>query len=85
LIVGYPRTSSCRLKPLRRDEAALIVQRLIDKETNRRVTISGMMVPGALVQINGKNVEAKDDGSFEFTIVQNTAEPTSVAVLGPNR
>jgi hypothetical protein len=85
LIVGYPSNFFLPLKPLRRDEAALIVQRLIDKETNRRVTISGMMVPGALVQINGKNVEAKDDGSFEFTIVQNTAEPTSVAVLGPNR
>jgi hypothetical protein len=85
LIVGYPSNFFLPLKPLRRDEAALIVQRLIDKETNRRVTISGMMVPGALVQINGKNVDAKDDGSFEFTIVQNTAEPTSVAVLGPSR
>jgi hypothetical protein len=81
LIVGYPSNFFLPLKPLRRDEAALIVQRLIDKETNRRVSISGSMVPGALLSINGKNVETDDEGRFSLTMTQNTAEPASVAVL----
>ena len=37
LIVGYPSNFFLPLKELRRDEAALIVERLIDKETNRRI------------------------------------------------
>jgi hypothetical protein len=81
LIVGYPSNFFLPMKPLRRDEAALIVQRLIDKETNRRVSISGAMVPGALLSINGKNVETDDEGRFSLTMTQNTAEPASVAVL----
>lgn len=32
---------------LRRDQAALVVQRLIDRETTRRVSVSGAITPGA--------------------------------------
>lgn len=83
LIVGYPSNFFLPTKELRRDEAALIVQRLIDKETNRRVTVSGQLAPGAVVTINSRTVEANDSGQFSFVLEQNTAEPTTVAVLGP--
>jgi hypothetical protein len=80
LIVGYPSNFYMPMKPLRRDEAAIITQRLIDKETNRRIAVSGQMVPGATVTINGRTVEADDQGRFSFVIEQNTTQPTTVAV-----
>jgi hypothetical protein len=80
LIVGYPSNFFLPLKSLRRDEAALIVQRLIDKDANRRITVSGAMVPGAVVTINNRTVEAADDGGFQFVIEQDTTNPITVAV-----
>lgn len=85
LIVGYPSNEYLPLKPMRRDEAALIVQRLVDKETNRKLYVSGQMVPGAVVTINQRSVKAADDGSFSFVIEQNSSEPTSVAVIDRRR
>lgn len=69
-------------RDLRRDEAALIVQRLIDRETTRRVTVSGAMVPGATVTINSRPVQADDQGSFAFSFDASNAVPTTVAVIG---
>ena len=66
---------------LRRDEAALIVQRLIDKDANRRITVSGSMVPGAVVTINNRTIEAADDGAFSFEIVQDSSNPITFAVI----
>lgn len=66
---------------LRRDEAALIVQRLIDRESNRRVNVSGAIVPGATVTINSKAVEADDNGLFAFSVETNSAAPVTVAVI----
>lgn len=80
LIVGYPSNFFLPNKSLRRDEAALIVQRLIDKDSNRRVTVSGSLVPGAVVTINNRTIEATDDGQFSFVIEQN-ADPVTVAVI----
>jgi uncharacterized repeat protein (TIGR01451 family) len=68
-------------KELRRDEAALIVQRLIDRETTRRITVSGAMVPGATVTINSRAVEANAQGQFAFSFDSNTSVPTTVAVI----
>ncbi len=68
-------------KDLRRDEAALIVQRLIDRETTRRITVSGTMVPGTTVTINSRSVVADNEGRFAFSIDTNTAVPTTVAVI----
>jgi uncharacterized repeat protein (TIGR01451 family) len=85
LIVGYPSNFFLPLKSLRRDEAALIAQRFIDKETNRRVSVSGQLAPGATVTINSQTVEANDQGQFSFVIEQNTAEPTTLTVLGNTR
>ena len=80
LIVGYPSNFFLPNKSLRRDEAALIVQRLIDKDANRRVPVSGAMVPGAVVTINNRTVEATDNGQFQFVIEQGS-EPTSISVV----
>ncbi|MBW3636544.1 MAG: S-layer homology domain-containing protein [Armatimonadetes bacterium] len=68
-------------KELRRDEAALFVQRLIDRETTRRITVSGTMVPGTTVTINSRSVVADNEGRFAFSIDTNTAVPTTVAVI----
>lgn len=82
VIVGYPSNFFLPLSPLRRDEAALTVQRLIDKETNRRVAVSGQLSPGATLTINSQNIEVNDDGQFSIFIDQNTAELTTLTVLG---
>jgi uncharacterized repeat protein (TIGR01451 family) len=66
---------------LRRDEAALIVQRLIDRESNRRVNVSGAIVPGATVTINSKSVDADENGLFSFSVETNSAVPVTVAVI----
>lgn len=69
------------MRDLRRDEAALIVQRLIDRETTRRITVSGAMVPGATVTINSRSVQADDQGQFAFSIDTSNSVPTTVAVI----
>lgn len=85
LIVGYPSNFYMPKNPLRRDEAAMVVQRLVDKETNRKLYVSGQMVPGATVTINQHTVQAADDGSFSFVLEQNNTDPTSVAVIDRRR
>ena len=77
-------TAQNRFEPegdLQRDQAALVVQRIIDRETTRRVSVSGAIVPGALVSINSQNVEADAQGKFSFSFDLNTAVPTTVAVV----
>ncbi len=66
---------------LRRDQAALIVQRLIDRETTRRITVSGSIVPGAIVSINSRQISANGNGDFSFGIDVTTSAPTTVAVV----
>lgn len=85
LIVGYPSNFFLPLRALRRDEAALIVQRLIDKATDRTIRITGQLAPGATVSIDGVNVQPADDGRFEIEVKQNSAQPTTVAVTSQQR
>jgi len=85
LIVGSPNNMYNPMRSLRRDEAALVVQRLVDKETNRKLYVSGQMVPGTIVSINSKNVQAADDGTFSLVIEQNTSAATNVAVIDRRR
>lgn len=66
---------------LRRDQAALVVQRIIDRETTRTITVSGAITPGAIVSINSKPVQADGQGRFGFSFDLNTAVPTTVAVV----
>ena len=68
-------------KDLRRDQAAVVVQRLIDRETTRRVTVSGAIVPGAIVSINSRPVEADAKGAFNFAFDLNTSVATTILVL----
>jgi hypothetical protein len=85
LIVGNPSNMFLPLNPMRRDAAALVVQRMVDKETNRKIYVSGQLVPGASVTINSHNVQPTPDGQFSFVIEQNSTEPTSVAVIDRRR
>ena len=66
---------------LRRDQAALIVQRIIDRETTRSVSVSGAITPGAIVSINSQPVTADAQGRFGFSFDLNTSVPTTVAVI----
>ena len=66
---------------LRRDQAALVVQRLIDRETTRRITVSGAIVPGAIVSINSRPISADGNGIFNFDLDMTTSAPTTVAVV----
>ncbi len=81
IIKGYPSNFFLPMKPLNRAEAAMIVERLIDKDANKRITVSGAMVPGAVVTINNRTVEAADDGAFQFVIEQDNTNPITIAVI----
>ena len=85
VINGTPNNLFNPLRPIRRDAAALVVQRLVDKETNRKLYGSGQMVPGTTVTINGRNVQPADNGMFSLVIEQNTFAETSVAVIDRRR
>ena len=47
--------------------------------------MTGQLSPGASLQINGQSVDANDEGQFSIYIDQNTAEPTTLTVLGNTR
>jgi len=69
------------LDNLSRAQAALIVSRLIDRETTRRLTISGAIVPGAVVSINSRPVSADGNGQFSFSLDLLTSTPTTLSVI----
>lgn len=66
---------------LRRDQAALIVQRLIDRETTRRIPVSGSIAPGAIVTINSRQISADGTGDFHFDLDMTTSAPTTLSVV----
>jgi len=69
------------LENLTRAQAALIVSRLIDRETTRRLTISGAIVPGAVVSINSRPISADSNGQFSFSLDLLTSTPTTLSVI----
>lgn len=81
MVRGTPGNEFEPDRDLSRGEAALVVQRLIDRETTRRITVSGAMVPGTTVTINSRSVQADDQGQFAFSIDTSNSVPTTVAVL----
>jgi len=84
VLQGYPGNFFLPQKNLRRDEAALLVQRLIDNERVRTISVSGALVPGATVTINNQTIQASPTGEFEFKFEQTT-ELTTVAVTDARR
>ncbi len=66
---------------LTRAQAAQIVSRLIDRETTRHLTISGSIVPGAVVSINSRPVSADTNGQFSFSLDMMTSTPTTLSVV----
>ncbi|BCM91055.1 hypothetical protein IAD21_02919 [Abditibacteriota bacterium] len=77
---GTPQNKFDPNSALRRDQAAIIVQRLIDRETTRRINVSGSIAPGAAVSINSRPISADGTGSFSFPLDVTTSAPTTVAV-----
>lgn len=77
-------TKDNRFEPrndLTRAQAAQIVSRLIDRETTRHLTISGSIVPGAVVSINSRPVSADSTGQFSFSLDMMTSTPTTLSVV----
>lgn len=77
-------TTDNRFEPrsdLTRAQAAQIVSRLIDRETTRHLTISGSIVPGAVVSINSRPVSADSTGQFSFSLDMMTSTPTTLSVV----
>jgi hypothetical protein len=85
LMRGTPDNAFHPGATLQRDDAALIAQRMVDRETNRKISISGMLVPGATVTIQGQTVRAGDDGRFQLVLDLNTVTPITVAVIDSRR
>ena len=81
IIRGTSANTFDPMSNLRRDQAALIVQRLIDRETTRSVSISGAIAPGAQVTINSRQIEADGNGKFAFSFDMTNSVPVTVAVL----
>jgi len=80
LVRGVPGNLYLPLKNLRRDEAALLVHRMIDNNRVQRITISGAIEAGATVTINNQTVVPNPDGQFSLIIVPDNA-PASMAVI----
>lgn len=80
MIEGTPSNMFEPNRALRREDAARIVQRLIDRDTKRVVSISGQMEPGTTVTIGSRRIQAADDGSFSFELEQSP-EPVTMTFL----
>jgi len=80
MIEGTPSNMFEPNRALRREDAARIVQRLIDRDTKRVVSISGQMEPGTTVTIGGNRIQAADDGSFSVDLEQSP-EPVTMTFL----
>lgn len=77
---GIPGNLFLPMKNLRRDEAALLVHRMIDNNRVQKITISGAVEAGATVTINNQTVVPNPDGQFSLVIVPDNA-PASMAVI----
>lgn len=64
LLIGYTDNRFLPNQSLRRSEAALILERLLDHEDAVEVTASGTVAPGHTVEINGQPVTAGQNGRF---------------------
>ena len=80
LVQGIPGNLFLPMKDLRRDEAAMLVHRMIDNNRVQRIHISGAIEAGATVTINNQTVMPNPDGQFSLVIVPDT-QPSSVAVI----
>lgn len=85
LLQGTKDNSVLPQEPLRRENAALIVNRVINREMTRVVSVSGALAPGAVVSINSQAVTPDPQGQFTLTFPLNTTTPTTVAVLTTGR
>ncbi len=77
---GVPGNMFLPLKSLRRDEAAMLVHRMIDNNRVSRITLSGAIEAGATVTINNQTVVPNPDGQFSM-IIEPDNQPSSVAVI----
>jgi uncharacterized repeat protein (TIGR01451 family) len=80
LVRGVPGNLFMPMKNLRRDEAALLVHRMIDNNRVQRIDISGAVAAGATVTINNQTVMPNPDGQFSLVIVPDN-QVSSVAVI----
>lgn len=81
LIIGYPGNTFLPENSIRRTEAAAIVARFIDRNTRRQQIVSGSLLPGATLTINGKSIEADGDGHFRAYVDFLPNEVTTIAIL----
>lgn len=77
---GVPGNLFMPMKNLRRDEAALLVHRMIDNNRVQKISISGEVASGATVTINNQTVMPDSDGKFALVIEPDTTA-ASMAVI----
>jgi len=80
LVRGIPGNLFLPLKNLRRDEAAMLVHRMIDNNRVAQIHISGAIESGATVTINNQTVLPNPDGQFSLVIVPDN-QASSVAAI----
>jgi uncharacterized repeat protein (TIGR01451 family) len=77
---GKPGNIFNPMANLRRDEAALLVHRMIDNNRVQKISISGEVATGATVTINNQTVMPDTDGKFSLVIEPDTST-ASMAVI----
>lgn len=80
LVRGVPGNLFLPQKNLRRDEAAMLVHRMIDNNRVSKITLSGAIEAGATVTINNQTVTPNPDGQFSM-VIEPDNQPSSVAVI----
>jgi len=68
LLIGYPNNKFEPRRKLTRQEAAAIMERFVDRDTKRLLTVSGAVSMGTKLSINGHSVESMENGRFREEI-----------------
>lgn len=68
LLIGYPSNKFEPRQKLTRQEAAAIMERFVDRDTKRLLTVSGAVSMGTRLSINGRSIESTENGRFREEI-----------------
>ncbi|HIE53508.1 MAG TPA: DUF11 domain-containing protein [Armatimonadetes bacterium] len=83
LIVDYPGNTFLPQNPLTRSEAAALVERFLDRDAKRSLTVSGAVSMGTRLAINGRPVVSGQNGHFREEVTLQSATLNRLSVITP--
>lgn len=81
LIIGYPGNTFQPRNPIRRAEAAAMIERFIDRDVRLETTVAGVLTPGASLTLNGRVIKGGPHGQFRETISLVPNAMNTIAVM----